>query len=42
VLRLLIIAYATRAGWWPEATLVAAVLSVLLLGLYFSRWWTVG
>lgn len=33
-------AYFWRAGWWSGATLVAAGLSVVLLTLYFSRWWT--
>ena len=35
-------AYFGHARWWPGATQVAAGLSVLLLALYLSRWWTVG
>lgn len=35
-------AYVGRASWWPGATMVAAALSLVLLALYFTRWWTVG
>jgi hypothetical protein len=35
-------AYLVRADCWPAATLAAAALSVLLLALYFTRWWSVG
>lgn len=35
-------AYLGRAGWWPQLTIVAAVLSVALLVTYFSKWWVVG
>jgi uncharacterized membrane protein (DUF485 family) len=34
--------YLWRASWWPQVTLVAAVLSLALLVLYLSRWWIVG
>jgi hypothetical protein len=34
--------YLWRASWWPEVTIGAAALSLLLLVLYASRWWTVG
>jgi hypothetical protein len=35
-------AYLVQMSWWPAATLVAAALSVALLALYFTRWWSVG
>jgi hypothetical protein len=35
-------AYLGRADWWPQLTIAAAVLSLLLLLLYFSKWWLVG
>ena len=35
-------AYLWRASWWPQVTVVAAGLSLILLILYFSKWWTVG
>lgn len=35
-------AYFWRATWWPQVTLVAAGLSLILLILYFSKWWAVG
>jgi hypothetical protein len=34
--------YVGHAGWWPLATIAAAGLSLLLLALYLSKWWTVG
>lgn len=35
-------AYVAGASWWPGATMAAAALSLVLLALYFTRWWTVG
>lgn len=34
--------YLGHADWWPISTLVAAGLSVLLLSVYFTKWWSVG
>lgn len=34
--------YLWRAGWWPELTIVAVVLSLALLSTYFSTWWIAG
>lgn len=34
--------YLWRAGWWPQLTIVAAVLSLALLVTYFSTWWIAG
>ena len=34
--------YVAAGGWWPVATIGAAALSLLLLALYLSKWWTVG
>jgi hypothetical protein len=34
--------YLGQATWWPSATIVAAALSLLLLALYFTKWWVVG
>lgn len=34
--------YLWRAGWWPELTIVAVVLSLALLSTYFSKWWIAG
>jgi hypothetical protein len=34
--------FAIRAAWWEEATLIAAVLSLVLLLLFFNVWWTAG
>lgn len=36
------VGYLSRADWWPYITVVAALLSLALLVLYFSRWWLVG
>ena len=30
------------AGWWPWAVIVASVLSVVLMALFFSPWWGIG
>jgi hypothetical protein len=35
-------AYLANAGWWPAATIVASALSLALLLIYFTRWWSVG
>lgn len=34
--------YLWRASWWPHLTIVAAFLSLMLLVLYFSKWWIAG
>ena len=36
------IAYLARSSWWPQLTLAAAILSLALLIVYFSKWWLVG
>ena len=34
--------YVAGSSWWPVATIAAAGLSLLMLALYLSKWWTVG
>lgn len=34
--------YLWRASWWPHLTIVAAFLSLVMLVLYFSKWWIAG
>lgn len=36
------VGYLARAGWWEEATIAAALLSLALLAVYPSRWFIVG
>lgn len=36
------VGYLARAGWWEDATIAAAVLSLALLAVYPSRWFIVG
>jgi len=36
------VGYLARAGWWEEATIAAAVLSLALLAVYPSRWFVDG
>lgn len=35
-------AYIADAAWWPRLTIASAALSLLLLVLYFTKWWLVG
>lgn len=36
------LSYLARAGWWPGAAVAASALSLLLLGLFASRYFVVG
>ena len=35
-------AYLANAGRWPAATIAASALSLALLLIYFTKWWSVG
>ena len=35
-------AFAVRAAWWPEVLAVSAVVSIGLMVLFLSPYWTVG
>ncbi len=36
------VGYALDAGWWPPVMVLAAAVSLLLMVLYFSPYWSVG
>lgn len=36
------VGYLVGAGWWPAVMFLAAVVSLLLMILYFTPWWSVG
>lgn len=36
------VAYGLQVSWWPPVMLAAAAVSLLLMAVWFSPWWTVG